>query len=176
MNFTEFCSLTSRLQQVSTDLSNGLAPGRKTGFKHNIFFQENACKYVSHRMSDRHFLQALMCLHSVNTNQFNSTTAKSLKMSSWRHSIGYINYTMSDFNIKITGHENDTNQNFPAYVCGVCCNIRKVSKPHLLLKSCYIWFNHYINYHCSIILQFCTEHGSYTAVLCAKFVNNWTIH
>ena len=33
---------------------------------------------------------------------------------------------------------------------------------------------HNICYSCLIVLKFCTEHGSITAVLCAKFQNHWT--
>ena len=31
-------------------------------------------------------------------------------------------------------------------------------------------------FSCPIVLKFCTEHGSYSAVLCAKFQNDWTTH
>ena len=35
-------------------------------------------------------------------------------------------------------------------------------------------FVHNLNFNRPIILKFCTEHGSDTAVLCAKFQNDWT--
>ena len=34
-------------------------------------------------------------------------------------------------------------------------------------------FIQYIHFSCLIILKFCTEHGSTTAVLCAKYQNDW---
>ena len=43
------------------------------------------------------------------------------------------------------------------------------SKP----KSRRISFAHNLFFSCSIDLQFCTEHGGGTAVLCAKFQNDW---
>ena len=42
------------------------------------------------------------------------------------------------------------------------------------LKSREISLVHNIGVICPIVLQFCTEHGSYTAVLCAKFQNDRT--
>ena len=34
-------------------------------------------------------------------------------------------------------------------------------------------FAHNIHFSCQITLKFCTEHGSITAMLCAKFKNDW---
>ena len=42
-------------------------------------------------------------------------------------------------------------------------------------KSCEILFAYKSFLRDSIVLKFCTEHGSDTAMLCAKFQNNWTI-
>ena len=44
-----------------------------------------------------------------------------------------------------------------------------LSKTHLKFKSREISFDQNIHFSCQIVLKFCTEHGSYTAVLCAKF-------
>ena len=55
-----------------------------------------------------------------------------------------------------------------------CCNIGYPSETHLKLKSCEIFFAHNICFIYPIILKFCTEHGSITAVLCAKFQNDRT--
>ena len=57
----------------------------------------------------------------------------------------------------------------------VLCNIGYPSETHGKLKSREISFAHnlFINY--PIVLNFCTVHGSITAVLCAKFQNDWTI-
>ena len=53
-----------------------------------------------------------------------------------------------------------------------CCNIGYPSEAHLKLKSREISFIHNINLSCLIILKFYTEHGSITAVLCAKCQND----
>ena len=47
-------------------------------------------------------------------------------------------------------------------------------KSVLNLKSREISFFHKTFLHCSITLIFCTEHGSYTAVICAKYQSDWT--
>ena len=60
----------------------------------------------------------------------------------------------------------------PATYAGVLCNIGYPSETHLKLKSRDISFVHNIRFHCPIGLKFCTEHGSDTAVLCAKFQND----
>ena len=44
----------------------------------------------------------------------------------------------------------------------------------LKLKSSEILFVHYLFLRRQIVSKFCTEQGSVTAVLCAKFQNNWT--
>ena len=54
----------------------------------------------------------------------------------------------------------------------VLCNIGYPSKTHRKLISRAISFVHIFHFDCPFALQFCTEHGSYTAVLCAKFQNN----
>ena len=43
------------------------------------------------------------------------------------------------------------------------------------IKSREVAFSHKLCGNCPIVLTFCTEHGSDTAMLCAKFQNNWTI-
>ena len=53
------------------------------------------------------------------------------------------------------------------------CNIGNPSETHLKPKSHKIFFAINLFSLYSIILEFCTEHGSDTAVLCAKFQNNW---
>ena len=53
-----------------------------------------------------------------------------------------------------------------------CCNIWH-HKTHLKLKFCKISLVHNIHFGCSVFLKLCTEHGSDTAVLCAKFQNDW---
>ena len=55
------------------------------------------------------------------------------------------------------------------FVRWVYCNIRYPSKTHLKLKSHEILFVHNILLICQIMSEFCTEHGSITAVLCTKF-------
>ena len=58
---------------------------------------------------------------------------------------------------------------------GVLCYIGYPSETHLKLKSCEISFVHNIHLNCPMGLKFCTEHGSDTAVLCAKFqTDRWT--
>ena len=61
----------------------------------------------------------------------------------------------------------------PFDAMGDLCNIGYLSGAHFKPKSCEISFarNLFLGY--SIILKFCTEHGSDTAVLCAKFQNDW---
>ena len=54
-------------------------------------------------------------------------------------------------------------------------NMEYPSEKHLKLKSRKISFVHNSHIEFPIILKFCTEHGSTTAVLCAKFQNYWTI-
>ena len=44
----------------------------------------------------------------------------------------------------------------------------------LKLKSHEFSFYHNLSFSCQIILKFCSEHGSTTAVLCAKFQNDLT--
>ena len=50
----------------------------------------------------------------------------------------------------------------------VLCNIGYPSETHLELKSHEISLVHNIRFNYLIDLKFCTEHGSDTAVLCAK--------
>ena len=57
---------------------------------------------------------------------------------------------------------------------GVLCNIGYPSETHLKLKSCEISFVHNICFNGPIGLKFCTEHGSDTAMPCAKFQSNWS--
>ena len=42
-------------------------------------------------------------------------------------------------------------------------------------QSMAVWCVHNIDFSCQIILKFCTEHGSVTAMLCAKYQNDWGI-
>ena len=59
---------------------------------------------------------------------------------------------------------------------GMLCNIRYLSVQNTSqTQSRKILFIHNIHLDNSIILKFCTEHGSNTAVLCAKFQNDWMI-
>ena len=58
---------------------------------------------------------------------------------------------------------------------GVLCNMEYLSETHLKLKSHEISFIHKICRSCLIILKFCTEHGSDTAVLFAKFQDDLII-
>ena len=57
---------------------------------------------------------------------------------------------------------------------GVLCNIGYLSETHLKPKSCEISFacNLFINY--PIVMTFCTEHASDTAMLCTNFQIDWT--
>ena len=56
---------------------------------------------------------------------------------------------------------------------GMLCDIRYPSVTHLKLKSCENSFTHNFQLNNPIILKLCTEHGSMTAVLCAKCQNDW---
>ena len=58
---------------------------------------------------------------------------------------------------------------------GSLWNIRYPSEIHLKLKSREISFAHNPCFSWPITLKFCTEHGSITAMLCAKFQTDWTI-
>ena len=49
------------------------------------------------------------------------------------------------------------------------------SKTDLQLKLYEIAFVHNLLLSCQMVLKFCTEHGSITAVLCAKFQNHLAI-
>ena len=51
-------------------------------------------------------------------------------------------------------------------------NIGNPTETHI--KSREISFAHSYSFSYPIMLKFCTEHGSITAVLCAKFQNDWT--
>ena len=59
---------------------------------------------------------------------------------------------------------------------GVLCNTGYPSETHLKLKSCENSFVHNIRLSCLNVLKFCKGHGSITAVLCAKFQNDWITH
>ena len=52
-------------------------------------------------------------------------------------------------------------------------NIGYPSETHLKFKFCEISVVHNNRFICPIVSKFCTEHDSITAVLCAKFQNNW---
>ena len=54
-----------------------------------------------------------------------------------------------------------------------CYNIGYLSKTHLKPQSCRILFAHNSFLCYPIILKCCTEYGSDTALLCAKFQNDW---
>ena len=60
----------------------------------------------------------------------------------------------------------------PFQISGVCCNIEYPVETHFKQKSCKILFAHELFLSYPITLNFCTEHGSGTAVLCAKFQND----
>ena len=49
------------------------------------------------------------------------------------------------------------------------------SKTHLKLKSRGISLVHNTHFSCPIVLEFRTEHGSMTAMLCANFQNDWAV-
>ena len=55
-----------------------------------------------------------------------------------------------------------------------CRNIKYASETNLALKSHEISFAHNLFLSCQIVLKLCTEHGSDTAVLCAKYQNDLT--
>ena len=57
---------------------------------------------------------------------------------------------------------------------GVLCNMRHPSKTRLGPKSREVSFAHNLSLNYPLVLKFCTEHGSRTAVLCSKFQNNRT--
>ena len=61
----------------------------------------------------------------------------------------------------------------PSWILVACSDVEYPSEIHPKFKSCSISFVHNIHFSCSIILRFCTEHGSITAVLCVKFQNDW---
>ena len=46
-------------------------------------------------------------------------------------------------------------------------------RTRLQLKCCEISFVHNIHCCCKVALKFCTEHGNITALICAKFQNDW---
>ena len=56
----------------------------------------------------------------------------------------------------------------------VLCKIGSVFETHLKLKSREISFVHNTRFNNPIVLKFGTDHGWITAVLCAKFQNDWT--
>ena len=58
--------------------------------------------------------------------------------------------------------------------CVGCCDIEHPSETHIKLRSREISFAHNSLRNCQIVLKYCTEHGSITAVLCAKFQNDLT--
>ena len=55
----------------------------------------------------------------------------------------------------------------------VLCNMRYPSETHLKLQSREVSFAYHLFGNCLIVLKYCTEHGSDTAVLCATFQNDW---
>ena len=56
---------------------------------------------------------------------------------------------------------------------GALHNMRYPSKNNLKPQSRTISFVYNISFNCLFVLKFCREHGSYTAVLCAKVQNDW---
>ena len=63
----------------------------------------------------------------------------------------------------------------PMLCCPVPESELRLSKWPPTLKSHEILFAHNLFISYLIALKFCTEHGSDTAVLCAKFQNDWTV-
>ena len=61
----------------------------------------------------------------------------------------------------------------PAHVG--CCNVGYPPETHLKFKSRDISFDHNLLLSHQIVLKFCTEHGSITAVLGANFQNDLAI-
>ena len=57
---------------------------------------------------------------------------------------------------------------------GLLWNLGNPPDIHLKLKSREIAFFHNTRFNCSIGLNFCTKHGSDTAVLCAKIQTDWS--
>ena len=55
-----------------------------------------------------------------------------------------------------------------------CCNMEYPPETYIKLKSREILFGHNSLLICRIVLKFCTQHGSITAVLCANFQNDLT--
>ena len=53
------------------------------------------------------------------------------------------------------------------------CDVGYPSETQHKPKSRQISFAHKLFLNYPIVLKFCTEHGSDTAVLCAKFQNDW---
>ena len=57
---------------------------------------------------------------------------------------------------------------------GVLCKMGHPSEMHHKLKYREALFAHNLFCSCPIILKFCTKHGSDTAMLCVKFLNDWS--
>ena len=59
---------------------------------------------------------------------------------------------------------------------GLLTRFHAVARPKFILKlkSRKISFIHKISYCCPITSKLCTDHGNITAMLCAKFQNDWT--
>ena len=55
------------------------------------------------------------------------------------------------------------------------CGIGYPPQTHIKVKSRGISFVNNVHFNCPIVLKFCTEYGSITAVLCAKFQNDRTM-
>ena len=55
----------------------------------------------------------------------------------------------------------------------MCSQYRISRNTHLKFKYCEFTISRNSLFICPIIWKCCTEHGSYTAVLCAKFKNDW---
>ena len=58
---------------------------------------------------------------------------------------------------------------------GVYCKLGDLYEIYIKLKSREISFINNTHFSCLIVLIFCTENGSHTAVLCTKSQSDWTI-
>ena len=95
----------------------------------------------------------------------NAGSQSSLK---WKTRTSFILYTQYHSN---WCPDNTRSTHLPA---GVLRSIGYLSETHLKLKSREISFVHNICLKNPIVLDFCTQHGSITVVLCVKFQNDWT--
>ena len=114
-----------------------------------IFIQENPFEYVVWKMAA--ILSRLQC-------------------------VNYISIVVLP---EITGIESSCNNHLNSWglssTTGVDNNTLNPSQIYLIMKSYSVSSSHNIDFSWQILLKFCTEQGSMTAVLCAKFQKDaWT--